>query len=133
MMPSTFQLSFCSSSQPICNHKLFQYYPQVRSQSFKDRANIVDGNLNILRDRIEELKRKETRSLTCSTSTTATQQLLKREWCYGAGYDHRYKRDAMFSQSIELMALASGACGLVFLTGSFSICLVSLLLHLFQH
>ncbi|KAG6655879.1 hypothetical protein I3843_05G221400 [Carya illinoinensis] len=122
-MPSTFQLSFCSSSQAVCNHKLFQYYPQVRSQSFKDRANIVDGNLNILRDRIEELKRKETRQLTCSST----------KWCYGAGYDHRHKRDAMFSQSIELMALASGACGLVFLTGSFSICLVSLLLHLFQH
>lgn len=34
----SFQLSFCSLSQPICNHKLFQYYPQVRSQSFKDRG-----------------------------------------------------------------------------------------------
>ncbi|KAF5445751.1 hypothetical protein F2P56_034778 [Juglans regia] len=35
-------------------------------------ANIVDGNLNILSDRIEELKRKETRSLTCSSTSTTT-------------------------------------------------------------
>ena len=82
-------------------------------------SNIVDANLNVLRHRIEEVKRKE-RLNACYT--------IKSEWCYqSAGYDHKHKRDAMLLQSIELLALGTGVIGLVFLVGSLSICLVSLL------
>ena len=96
-----------------------KFFPfSLLNLSTEKPANIVDANLNVLRQRIEEVKRKE-RFNACYT--------LKSEWCYQSGYDHRHKRDAMLSQSIELFALGTGAIGLVFLIGSLCICLVSLL------
>ncbi|RVW17030.1 uncharacterized protein LOC104881607 [Vitis vinifera] len=115
-------LSFCSLNKPLCRPK-GQKYSQVRSQSFMDEgksANIVDANLRILRERIEEVKKKE-RLNTCS---------LQNGWTYQAGYDHKHKRAAILSESIQLIGTVSGALGLVFFSGSFLICLVSILVHL---
>lgn len=84
-------------------------------------ANIVDANLGILRGRIAEVKMKEKLDAWCR---------LKNDWNYQSGYDHKYKRDAMLSESLEIMGFASGALGFVFLSGSLCIWLVSLLVHL---
>ena len=82
-----------------------KFFPfSLLNLSTEKPANIVDANLNVLRQRIEEVKRKE-RFNACYT--------LKSEWCYQSGYDHKHKRDAMLSQSIELFALGTGAIGLV--------------------
>jgi len=78
------------------------------------RASIVDSNLRILRERIEQVRQRE---------------LIHRVgWNYKHGYDHNYKKDSMISQSAEIIGLACSAVGLVFLVGSLTIFLLSLLL-----
>ncbi|XP_011038699.1 PREDICTED: uncharacterized protein LOC105135501 [Populus euphratica] len=114
------------SSPPFRRHKQLITFkdPQVRCQSFREdgtSANIVDANLGILRGRIAEVKMKEKLDAWCR---------LKNGWNYQSGYDHKYKRDAMLSESLEIMGFASGALGFVFLSGSLCIWLVSLLVHL---
>ncbi|RDX64399.1 hypothetical protein CR513_57049, partial [Mucuna pruriens] len=109
--------SFCTLNQAFSRHKLFQY-PKIRSQSFSDngkRANIVDANLSILRERIEQVRKREERDI------------HTRGWNYKRSYDHKYKRDCMISESAEIIGLACTVIGLVFLIGSLSICLLSLL------
>lgn len=81
----------------------------------------MDANLNILRQRIEELKRKETLTICCT---------LRKEWCYRSVYVPKPRLETMLSESVELMALATGSFGFVFLSGSLCICIVSLLAHL---
>ncbi|KAI5573766.1 hypothetical protein POPTR_010G115900v4 [Populus trichocarpa] len=122
------------SSPPFRRHKelITSKHPRViRCQSFREdvlkpwlagtSANIVDANLGILRGRIAEVKMKEKLDAWCR---------LKNDWNYQSGYDHKYKRDAMLSESLEIMGFASGALGFVFLSGSLCIWLVSLLVHL---
>ncbi|KAG6757698.1 hypothetical protein POTOM_038020 [Populus tomentosa] len=115
------------SSPPFRRHKelITSKHPRViRCQSFREdgtSANIVDANLGILRGRIAEVKMKEKTDAWCR---------LKNGWNYQSGYDHKYKRDAMLSESLEIMGFASGALGFVFLSGSLCIWLVSLLVHL---
>ncbi|GAV83427.1 hypothetical protein CFOL_v3_26874, partial [Cephalotus follicularis] len=127
--------SLCSTSPCFCRHKVFKY-PQVRSHSFRDEvfhlwlagnsANIVDANLSTLRERIAEVRKKE--SLDCCR-LKKEEGKLKNGWNYQSGYDHNRKRDAMMSESMELIGFVSGALGMVILSGSLCICLVSLLVH----
>lgn len=77
-------------------------------------ANIVDANLSVLRERIEKVRKRERLLHTCG-------------WNYKHNYDHKFKRDSIVSQSTEIMGLACGVIGLVFLIGSLSIYFVSLL------
>ncbi|XP_061365015.1 uncharacterized protein LOC133308420 [Gastrolobium bilobum] len=111
--------SLCSLNQAFCRHKFFQY-PKIRSQSFRDNgkpANIVDANLSVLRERIQQVRKREKLIHTCG-------------WNYKHNYDPKYRRDSMISQAAEIMGLACGAIGLVFLIGSLSICLVSFLVYI---
>ncbi|GAV88522.1 hypothetical protein CFOL_v3_31944 [Cephalotus follicularis] len=120
--------SLCSTSPFFCRHKVFKY-PQVRSHSFRDEgnsANIVDANLSTLWERIAEVRKKE--SLDCCR-LKKEEGKLKNGWNYQSGYDHNRKRDAMMSESMELIGFVSGALGMVILSGSLCICLVSLLVH----
>ncbi|KAG4984477.1 hypothetical protein AAZX31_10G252700 [Glycine max] len=109
--------SFCALNQAFCRDKRIKY-PKIRSQSFNDdngkRANIVDANLNILRERIQQVRKRE-------------RLIHTQEWNYKRSYDRKYKRDSMISQSSEVIGLSCGAIGLVFLVGSLSIFLLSLL------
>lgn len=83
------------------------------------RANIVDANLRILRERIEQVRKKES--------------LIKRvEWNYKHGYEHKYKKNCMITESAEVIGLACGAIGLVFLLGSLIIFLLSLLIYAYH-
>ncbi|KAI4313836.1 hypothetical protein L6164_026785 [Bauhinia variegata] len=112
--------SFCSSTQALGRHKLAKCYPKMRSQAFSDNgkpANIVDANLSVLRERIQQVRKRERLRYSCG-------------WNYLQKYDQKYKRDSILSESIEIMGSACGAVVLVFLTGSLFICLVSLLVHL---
>ncbi|KAF8399035.1 hypothetical protein HHK36_014901 [Tetracentron sinense] len=99
---------------------------QVRAQSFGDEgssANMVDANLSVLRERIEEVKMKERLKRCCKSEDG---------WYYQSGYDHKLKRDAKFSESLELVGLVSMSVGLSFFSGTLCLCLVSLLVHLNQ-
>ncbi|CAK7326688.1 unnamed protein product [Dovyalis caffra] len=60
-------------------------------------ANIVDANLGILRGRIAEVQMKERLDKWCK---------LENGWNYQSGYDHKRKRDAILSESLELMGFA---------------------------
>ncbi|WVY98055.1 hypothetical protein V8G54_030206 [Vigna mungo] len=82
-------------------------------------ANIVDANLRILWERIEQVRKRES--------------LIKRvEWNYKHGYDDKYKKDCMITESAEVIGLACGAIGLVFLLGSLIIFLLSLLIYAYH-
>ncbi|ESW14999.1 hypothetical protein PHAVU_007G035600 [Phaseolus vulgaris] len=108
--------SFCTLNHSFSCHKPTKY-PKITCQTFSDnekRANIVDSNLRILRERIEQVQKRE---------------LIHRVgWNYKHGYEHNYKKDTMMSQSAEIIGLACSAIGLVFLVGSLSIFLLSLFL-----
>ncbi|KAJ7943052.1 TGF-beta-activated kinase 1 and MAP3K7-binding protein like [Quillaja saponaria] len=88
-----------------------------------DSRNIVDSNLSILTERIEEVKKKERHGNTCCGG-----------WNYKRSYDHdMHKKYDILSESAVFMGLASGAIGLVFLSGSICICLFSLLVHIMSY
>ncbi|KAG4907573.1 hypothetical protein AAZX31_20G112600 [Glycine max] len=110
--------SFCTLNQAFCRHNSIKY-PKIRFQSFSDhdngkRANIVDANLSILRERIQQVRKRES-------------LIHTRGWNYKHSYDHKYKRDSMISQSAEIIGLSCGVIGLVFIFCSLSIFLLSLL------
>ncbi|KAL5553370.1 hypothetical protein UlMin_040771 [Ulmus minor] len=117
--------SFCSLNLPFCRHKILIKHTQVRSQLFRDEgksANIVDGNLSILKDRIQKVKTME-RLEACL--------MMKNGWNYGNSYDDdKHKRHAFACESLELIGLTSGTIGLVFLFGTLCISLVSLIVKL---
>lgn len=73
--------------------------------------------MKILRERIKRVKKKE-----MMVSGT-------RGWNYKRSYEKMHKREAVMSEIAETMGLAVGAIGLVFLSGSLCICLVSFLSH----
>ncbi|XP_016174384.1 uncharacterized protein LOC107617088 isoform X2 [Arachis ipaensis] len=88
---------------------------------FKDNgkpADIVDANLSVLKVRIEELRKRDG------------------GWNYNKRNNNdyevsRYKRDSrMVNEYVEMLGMACGAIGLVFLIGSISIYLVSLLVYI---
>ncbi|XP_054791101.1 uncharacterized protein LOC129321742 [Prosopis cineraria] len=111
---------FCSLSQAFCRHNLF-HYPKMRAQKLRDNGesgNIVDANMRVLRERMRHVKKKE---MAMST----------RGWNYKQSYDdhhNMHKREAVISEIAETMGLACGAIGLVFLSGSLCIFLVSFLI-----
>lgn len=87
----------------------------------KPANNIVDANLSVLRERIQQVRKSERLTHTCG-------------WNYKRDYDHhrKFKGDnhCIVSQSTEIVGLACGAIGLVFLVGSLSIYLVSLFVYI---
>ncbi|CAL5396670.1 unnamed protein product [Camellia sinensis] len=101
--------------------------PRVRSQSFHDEGNsenIVDANLSVLREKIREVRKKERLENMCCSHENG--------WNYKTGYDKNHKSHEMLSESIELLGLVSSSLGLVFLSGSFCIFLVSFVVHLYK-
>lgn len=87
---------------------------------------MVDGNLGILKERIEEVRNKE-RVERCICSTNDEQG-----WNYAPGYNHKYKKETMLTQCFDLVGLIAGTVGLTILGGSFLLLLISLILHLNQ-
>lgn len=79
-------------------------------------ANSVDANLSVLRERIQQVRKREKLVHTYG-------------WNYNHNYNSKYKCDSMVSQSVEIMGLACGAIGLVLIVGSLSICLMSLIVY----
>ncbi|KAI9088682.1 hypothetical protein K1719_029796 [Acacia pycnantha] len=99
----------------------------MRAKKFGDKGepannNIVDANMRVLRERMEEMKKKEMKMKMVMSRRT-------RGWDYKRSYENKYKREAVMSEIAETMGLACGAFGLVFLSGSLGISLVSLLSH----
>lgn len=84
-------------------------------------ANIVDSNMSVLRERIKEVGKKEWLE-------------YENGWNYkSVGYEYDYnkhKRHAMVVESLKLFGLVTSAFGLVFLSGSLCIFLVSFVVHL---
>ncbi|KAA8530622.1 hypothetical protein F0562_005444 [Nyssa sinensis] len=123
-MASSFP-SFCSVMAPSLKRNSPQSL-QVRAQSFRDEGrsrNNVDANLSVLRERIEEVRMKE-RLERCCRSVNG--------WNNPAGYNYKCKRGMELSQFSELLGLVGGTIGLTILSGTFSLCLISLLVHLNQ-
>ncbi|XP_057492401.1 uncharacterized protein LOC130777982 isoform X2 [Actinidia eriantha] len=85
----------------------------------------IDANLRVLRERIEEARMRE-RLERCWRND-------KIGWNYAAGYDYyKHKRSMVSSQFYELLGLVFGTFGLTIASGTFFVCLVSLLVHLNQ-
>ncbi|KAL7240282.1 hypothetical protein ACSBR2_006025 [Camellia fascicularis] len=119
---------FCSlSCKSSFKHPKIWKCPRVRSQSFHDEGNsenLVDANLSVLRERIREVRKKERLENMCCSHENG--------WNYKTGYDKNHKSHEMLSESIELLGLVSSSLGLVFLSGSFCIFLVSFVVHLYK-
>ncbi|CAK9327691.1 unnamed protein product, partial [Citrullus colocynthis] len=88
-------------------------------------SKMVDGNLGVLRERIEEVKIREKleRCLNCKH---------KHGWNYVASYDYKLKKDKQVSHFLHFFLLIIGSLGFTFLSGTFSLCLFSFLFH-FTH
>ncbi|KAK4400009.1 hypothetical protein Sango_1107000 [Sesamum angolense] len=104
-----------------------RYYSLLRPdpRGFRDdqgnSSDTVDGNLSILRYRMEHVRMKE-RLDTCY-------KLGNYGWNYKSGYDDVRKKHGMVLQSIELATIVVSTVGLVFLSGSLCIFIVALLFH----
>lgn len=71
--------------------------------------NIVDSNLNVLREKIEVVKMKE-RCCKCENG-----------WNYVDGYDYKLKREKDMWKFFELVGLVSGTLGFTCLSGTVSL------------
>ncbi|XP_060194923.1 uncharacterized protein LOC132624113 [Lycium barbarum] len=111
-------------------YRIRQKVPQVRAQSYEDEGksrHVVDANLQVLKQRIEEVKIKERmeRCLTC-----------KQGWNYTATnaslyYDKKSKKEYLdyISQCAELLGMVGGTIGFTILCCTLCLCLTSLLIH----
>ncbi|KAK4423489.1 hypothetical protein Salat_1931700 [Sesamum alatum] len=124
-----FSFSRLRSSNPCfsCSRLKVQLLPpQARSQGFWDdqgnSSDTVDGNLSILRYRMEQVRMKD-RLNTCY-------KLGNYGWNYRSEYDDVRKKNAMVLLSlIELVTIVVTTVGLVFLSGSLCIFIVALIFH----
>lgn len=82
--------------------------------------NIVDSNLNVLREKIEVVKMKE-RCCKCENG-----------WNYVDGYGYKLKREKDMWKFFELVGLVSGNLGFTCLSGTVCLFLVSFFLRLIQ-
>lgn len=87
------------------------------------RVSIVDANLSVLRERIEEVVMKERLERCCR---------CEYGWNYASGYDHKLKKHKDLKEFFELAGLIGGTIGFTCLGGTLFLCLVSVLVHLFQ-
>ncbi|CAL5192950.1 unnamed protein product [Lathyrus oleraceus] len=97
-----------------------QNYHQDEGRS----TDIVDGNLNVLKERIEIVKVKERLERCCR---------YRHGWNYVplSINDHkRNKREKELRSFIELICLVCGTIGLTSFVGTLFLCLVSLIVHL---
>ncbi|CAI9096071.1 OLC1v1032140C1 [Oldenlandia corymbosa var. corymbosa] len=108
--------------------------PVIRSQRFRDEGkpannkNIVDGNMIVLRKRIEHERMKEKLNKTWYGSD-GYQEI--NGWKYkAAGYDETYKKRGLVEEYVELAALVGRSFGLAFLLGTTFVFLYSLLMHI---
>ncbi|KAM7274922.1 hypothetical protein ACFE04_016788 [Oxalis oulophora] len=124
----------CSSKKPHflnihSNNKLFKKHPSqvMRSQLSRDEGksagNIVDANLNVLRERISEARKKE---IDCCNQLNSNINGWNYEYY---NIDRNYRDGELIREYVGLIGFVGRALGLVFLSGSLSICLVSLLVH----
>lgn len=83
-------------------------------------TNMVDGNLNVLKERIKMVKVKERLERCCK---------CQHGWNYNVPLNSNHKRNKACN-FIELMGLVCGTLGLTCFGGTLFLCLVSLLVHL---
>ncbi|CAI9756025.1 unnamed protein product [Fraxinus pennsylvanica] len=117
---ASISLYVCKLSNPCFFRFKSQISPKATSQ-FRDgqgnSGSLVDSNLSILKSRMEQTRTRE-RLNAC--------YLHENGWNYKSGYNSIIKKQEMLLQSIELLGLVSSTIGLVFLSGSLFIFLVSL-------
>ncbi|MCD7456403.1 hypothetical protein HAX54_031635 [Datura stramonium] len=112
---------------PSTKFKIHQKPPQIRAHNYRDEGksrHVVDENLQVLRERIEEVKMKERleKCFVCDkqgwnyTATTAALYLKK-------------KRKKQLDQFIELLWVVGGTIGFTFLGCTLCLYLTSLLIH----
>ncbi|CAK8542674.1 unnamed protein product [Lathyrus sativus] len=97
-----------------------QNYHQEEGRS----TDMVDGNLNVLKERIETVKVKERLERCCKS---------QHGWNYVpvSISDHQKdKRDRELRSLIELIGLVCGTIGFTSFLGTLFLCLVSLIVHL---
>nr|XP_009783583.1 PREDICTED: uncharacterized protein LOC104232157 [Nicotiana sylvestris] len=104
-----------------------QNYRIIMSRSFHSEGNSaninVDSHLNTLRQRIEQLRKKE-------KLNTVYNRHENIGWNYISDYNDKHKKYCLILQLAELAGLAGSNIGFVVLSGSFCIFLVSLIAHM---
>ncbi|XP_050221029.1 uncharacterized protein LOC126671308 [Mercurialis annua] len=118
-----------SSSYTLCLpcYSKFKYPLHIRSQTFNHdgrSAKMVDANIGVLRERMAEMRMKERLENCCRNFQNGWDYQI-----YGYNYD-QYKRVSMVCESLKIISSAGSALVFVFLSGSFFIFLVSILIHL---
>ncbi|XP_012089931.1 uncharacterized protein LOC105648221 [Jatropha curcas] len=101
---------------------------QVRAHSFRDEgssSDLVEANLSVLKERIMEVKMKERLERCCK---------CEYGWNYSSGYNYNYKlkKQVGLSQIFDVVSLVFGTIGFTCISCSFSLLLVSIVIHLNQ-
>ncbi|XP_014497612.1 uncharacterized protein LOC106759120 [Vigna radiata var. radiata] len=94
----------------------------IKVQNYQDeeRWTSVDGDLNVLKKRIEMVRVKERLERCCRS---------QHGWNYVSLYNDKVRGNKEFNV-IEFGGLVCGSLGLTFFAGTFFICLLSLIVHL---
>ncbi|MED6146116.1 hypothetical protein PIB30_031599 [Stylosanthes scabra] len=125
-----------SSYSKGCNNNTHRNFRVIKAQKYHEEGrstNMVDANLNVLKERIEMVKEKEKLERCCK---------CQQGWnYYPVSDDHlllhcqKNKRSSNNNQEllqnlIELTCLVCGTIGSTCFCGTLFLCLVSFLLHL---
>ncbi|XP_022150638.1 uncharacterized protein LOC111018723 [Momordica charantia] len=119
--------------RPAADHRRAPRCHSGVSDDEENQKDIVEANLTVLRERMEDLRKKERR-----IPASGGRIEFDNCWSYMSRSDAKLDRDcerkmvknfALISECLEVISMAGGAVGLVLVGGSLGICLVSLLIR----
>ena len=84
---------------------------------------MVNGNMRVLRERMEVVKIKEKLERCCRGQLG---------WNYAPNYDYKLKRDTELMKIAEVVGVIGGTLGFTFFTATLFLCLFSLFLNFNQ-
>ncbi|KAK4416444.1 hypothetical protein Salat_2469900 [Sesamum alatum] len=111
----------CAPILPFKKSKFSQSF-QVRAHYYDSEGNMVDPNVGVLRERIEDMKRRERLERCC---------LAEPGWNYAPIHKNyvRHKRDGNSRRFLQLVGTVAGTFGLTVVSCSVCLCVVSLLVQ----
>lgn len=122
-LPSFFSVKPRGSYLKGCNIR--RGLQVIKVQNYQDEGrstNMVDANLNVLKERMEMVKVKERLERCCK---------CQHGWNYDTVSNHyKIKRSKELCSLIEMIGLVCGTLGFTCFGGTLLLCLVSLLVHL---
>ncbi|KAF3444326.1 hypothetical protein FNV43_RR14016 [Rhamnella rubrinervis] len=102
---------------------------KARAQSFRDEgrysnsSKMVDGNMRVLRERMEVVRIKEKLERCCRGQLG---------WNYAPNYNYKLRRDTGLMKTVEVAGVIGGTLGFTFFSATLLLCFFSLFVNLNQ-